>query len=105
MSHPADRASAWDLWRRGLVVWAALLLLLAATVFAAYQPLGPFNTVAGLGIAAVKTALVALLFMGLRRSGALVRLTAAAGFFWLVILFVLTLSDFLTRSANGGPMP
>jgi cytochrome c oxidase subunit IV len=64
---------------------------------AAYLPLGPFNVVIGLGIAAVKAALVGLLFMNLKRSGPLMRLVAAAGFFWLVILFALTLSDVLTR--------
>ena len=39
--------------------------------------------------------------MGLRRSGPLMRLAAAAGLFWLVILFALTLSDVLTRLSNG----
>jgi len=92
--HPA---SAWPLWRRNLPIWAALLVLLGITFVAAYLPLGAFNIVAALGIAAIKAALVGLLFMNLKRSGPLMRLAAAAGFFWLVILFALTLSDELTR--------
>ena len=97
MSGVAHPASAWPLWRRNLPVWAALLVLLSISFGAAYLPLGPFNVVIGLGIAAVKAALVGLLFMNLKRSGPLMRLVAAAGFFWLVILFALTLSDVLTR--------
>ena len=97
MNDRARAISAGALWRRNLRVWAALLALLAATFAAAYQPLGPFNVVIGLTIAALKASLVGLLFMNLNRSGPLMRLAAAAGFFWLVILFALTLSDVLTR--------
>jgi cytochrome c oxidase subunit 4 len=50
---------------------------------------------------AVKAALVGLLFMNLRGSGSLMRLAATAGFFWLTILFALTLSDFLMRAGPG----
>jgi cytochrome c oxidase subunit 4 len=89
------------LWRRNLPIWAALVVLLGLTCGAAYLPLGPFNVAVGLAIAAAKAAIVALLFMNLRRSSALVRLAAAAGFFWLVVLFALTLSDFVTRFSEG----
>jgi cytochrome c oxidase subunit 4 len=81
-----------------LLVWAALLALLALTVGSAYVPMGAFNTVTNLGIAAAKAGLVAVFFMGLRRPDPLLRLAAAAAFFWLLIMFALTLSDFLTRS-------
>lgn len=100
MSGAARTPSAGAIWRRNLVVWAALLGLLGLTFEAAYLPLGAFNTVAGLAIATVKAGLVALLFMGLRRSDALIRLAAGAGFFWLVVLFALTLSDVLSRLAD-----
>lgn len=97
----ADGASVRSLWRRNLLVWAALLALLGLTFGLAYIPLGPFNTVAGLGIAAIKVALVALLFMNLGLSNTLARLAAAAGFLWLVVLFALTLSDTLTRTPGS----
>jgi cytochrome c oxidase subunit IV len=93
----AGHIGAGALWRRNLPIWAALLALLGLTLGAAYVPLGAFNVAVGLAIAALKGGIVALLFMNLRRSGTLVRLAAAAGFFWLVVLFALTLSDFLTR--------
>lgn len=101
MSGIAANTSSWSLWRRNLLIWAALLVLLGLTFGLAYVPLGPFNAVTALGIAAIKAGLVAILFMGLHRSGSLIRLAAAAGLFWLVILFALTLSDFLTRLSNG----
>ena len=100
MSGAAHCPSAWPLWRRNLPIWAALLVLLGITLGAAYVPLGPFNVAIGLVIAAIKASLVGLLFMNLKRSGPLMRLAAAAGFFWLVILFALTLSDVLTRASS-----
>lgn len=78
-------------------VWLALMALLATTFATAFVPMGAFNSVVNLAIAVVKAALVAVFFMHLRRPDATLRLAAAAGLFWLGILFVLTFSDFLTR--------
>lgn len=97
MNGQPEHISVREIWFTNLLVWLALLVLLAVTLLAAHLNLGAFNVAAALGIAAVKSLVVAMLFMGLNRSEALVRLAAAAGFFWLVILFALTLSDFLTR--------
>ncbi len=45
-------------------------------------------------------ALIGLLFfMGLVRENTLLRLAAAGGFFWLIIMFVLTFSDYFTRAS------
>lgn len=93
----SEPRSAWHLWRRNLLIWAALMVLLGATLTLAYVPLGTFNIVVALTIAGAKVALVALFFMMLSRSDALLRLAAVAGLFWLAILFALTLSDYLTR--------
>jgi cytochrome c oxidase subunit 4 len=98
MSHEETQTrSAWMLWRRNLAIWAALLMLLALTLGLAYAPLGPLNVITALGIAAAKATLVLLLFMELRTSSSLVRLAASAGLIWLVFLFLLTLSDYVTR--------
>ncbi|MDQ5871333.1 MAG: cytochrome C oxidase subunit IV family protein, partial [Acidobacteriota bacterium] len=59
--------------------------------------LGPWNTVGALGIAFLKATLVALFFMHVRYSTRLTQITVAGGLFWLAILIVLTLSDFLSR--------
>ncbi len=101
MSSREDSSSVWSLWRRNLLVWLALLLLLGLTFAFAYMPLGSFNVVAALGIAAIKVGLVALLFMGLAQSSAIIRLAAATGILWLIVLFCLTLSDILTRFSGS----
>jgi cytochrome c oxidase subunit 4 len=96
MSETAE-TSAWAVWRPNLVVWAALLGLLLLTWYLAYIPLGPFQLVAALGIATVKAGLVAVLFMELRTSSPLVRLAAGAALVWLMLMFGLAFSDYVTR--------
>jgi len=92
-----EARSAWSMWRRNLVIWAAMLALLTLTLVLAYQPLGVLSIFVALGIATAKASLVLLLFMELRTSSNLVRLAAAAGAIWLLVLFLLTISDYLTR--------
>ena len=88
-------------WRPPLPLvasWLGLLALLALTVTIAYLPLGSFNLVISLGIAATKAALVAAVFMELRQRGGRTLVFATAGLFWLAILLWLGLMDFLTRT-------
>jgi cytochrome c oxidase subunit 4 len=81
-----------------IVSWLALLALLALTVTLAYRPLGAFNMVAALAIGTIKAAIVAAVFMELRRRGSQTLIFAAAGLFWLGILLWLGSMDFLTRT-------
>ena len=75
----------------------------ALTVGAAQVDFGrPWNDLVALGIALVKASLVVLFFMHVKGSTPLVKITAAGGFFWLLILFALLLADFLTRPSIGG---
>lgn len=78
-------------------VFAALLVLTAITTAVAFTDLGPWNTVVALGIAFIKATLVALFFMHVKYSPRLTQVVVAGGIFWLAILIVLTLSDFMTR--------
>lgn len=78
-------------------VWMVLLLLLAVTIGSAFFQLGALGVALNLAIAAAKALLITLFFMHLRYSKRLNWLAAGAGFFWLIILFSLTLSDYLTR--------
>jgi cytochrome c oxidase subunit 4 len=93
---PRDR-ERWRPPRLLLMSWAALLALLALTVFSAYQPLGTFNTVVAMTIALVKALIVLAIFMELRRHSALTVAFASAGFFWLAIMLWLALGDYVTR--------
>ena len=91
---------------RSLVLtWIALLGLLAATLALAYVPMGIYNTVAGLGISAIKAALVVVLFMKLLDTSPIVRAAAAAGLFWLAFLFALSATDYMTRNDSHVPAP
>jgi cytochrome c oxidase subunit 4 len=89
--------------RTYLVVWVGLLTLLTLTLGSAYVPMGTLNTVANLGIAVAKAALVMLFYMHLRQSSGLTRLFAVAGFVWLGLLIGLTLTDVLTRAVPPAP--
>lgn len=78
-------------------VWIALLVLTGTTVAVSRIELGPFNLVVAMTIAVIKATLVAAVFMGLRRSSSMTKLFVGAGFFWLAILIVFVLSDYISR--------
>lgn len=82
---------------RPLAVWGGLLLLLLLSIGYAYVPGGPAKLEIGLLVAAAKLALIAEVFMELRKASPLVRVAAAAGAFWLGLLFLFSFADFLTR--------
>lgn len=79
------------------VVYAVLLTLLALTVLVAQLEWGIWGTLIALTIAVIKAVLVMLYFMHLRYSSRLIWLYASAGVVWLGILFVLMMSDYLSR--------
>jgi len=90
---------------RALVLtWLALLALVGSTLGLAFVPLGSFNIVVSLSIAVAKALVVLLFFMELRASRALVRTFAAAGFFWLLIMIVLTGADYWHRTDARAPI-
>jgi cytochrome c oxidase subunit 4 len=82
-------------------VWGALMILLFATWGVAEFNLGNWNIVAAMSIAVIKMLLVILFFMHVRCSSRLTWVFVAAGFFWLLIMFALTMSDYLTRGGVG----
>ena len=96
-ARPVRWATPSHLLGRNLLVWVALLGLLALTAGTALVPMGAFNTLANMAIAVAKAALVLLFYMRLRSESPLVRLFAAAGFAWLSVLIGLGLTDVLLR--------
>ncbi len=85
-------------------VFAALLVGTALTVGAAEVDLGALNNVVMLAIACTKALLVILFFMHVRWSSRLTWVVAASGFVWLLILFGITMSDYLTRGWVEGTL-
>ena len=78
-------------------VFLALAIGTCLTWWIAFYNLGHWNPVIALTIACTKATLVILYFMHVRYSSKLTIVTVCAGFFWLLILITLSLSDYLTR--------
>jgi cytochrome c oxidase subunit 4 len=83
-------------------IFGALLVLTAATVGVSFVDLGGgrlhfVNAAAAITIALAKALLVVLYFMHVRYSGKLTWIFVGAGVFWLLILFALTLADYMSR--------
>jgi cytochrome c oxidase subunit IV len=81
------------------LIYAALILFTATTTGMAYVDLGAFNVYLALTIAIVKATLVVLFFMHVKDTAGITRVYVAAGFFWLAILILLTVTDYMTRSS------
>lgn len=79
------------------LVYLGLLILLALTVGSAQLDLGPVNSALNLLIAAAKAALIGVFFMHLRHSGLLIAMSVAVLGLWLLILFGMTMIDFVSR--------
>lgn len=81
-----------------LLILALLVIGTCATWAIAFVDLGIFNPVVALAIAVTKAVLVILFFMHVYYSSKLTKLTIAAGFFWLLIMITMSLTDYLSRT-------
>jgi cytochrome c oxidase subunit 4 len=84
-------------------IFASLFVLTMVTVGIARLDLGAMNTPIALAVAGVKATLVILFFMGVKYNTPLTKVVAASGFVWLIILFGMTMGDYLTRAWIGFP--
>jgi cytochrome c oxidase subunit 4 len=81
-----------------LLIFGALLVGTAATVWASYIDLGVWNPVIALAIACTKATLVVLFFMHVKYSSKLTMLTVGSGAFMFIVLVGMTISDYFTRA-------
>jgi cytochrome c oxidase subunit 4 len=81
----------------GIVFVALLVLMLATIVAGEYDAGNPYNLIIALAIAVAKMILIVLFFMHVLYSSKLVWVVVGAGFFWFIIMVMITLSDYLTR--------
>lgn len=88
-------------FRRSVVrhagLWTVLVALVGVSLALAYVPLGPFNLVVALAIAAAQIALLGLFFMSLKDASTLILITAGSAFVFLLSMFALTLNDLFSR--------
>lgn len=80
-----------------VIIWAALLALLALTIGATFVPIGAFKPVVNLSIAFAEAGLIFWFYMHLREEGGVVRLAAIGAVAWLAIMFLLLSSDYVAR--------
>jgi cytochrome c oxidase subunit 4 len=85
-------------------VFFALIVGTVLTYLAALVDFGFLNNVVMLTIACTKALLVILFFMHVRWSSRLTWVVAAAGFFWLLIMFSITMSDYMSRGWMVGSL-
>ena len=81
------------------LIYVSLLVLLILTAVGAKMPLSAnVHDLLAFGISVVKTVLIVLVFMEVHYTRGVVRVFAGAGLAWLFLLFLLTLTDYFTRS-------
>ncbi len=86
------------LWIRNCSILLVEFALLAISITAAFIPMDNYNTAVNMTIAGIMALIGLLFFMDLIHDTVLLRLAAAAGFFWLIIMFPLTFADYFTRA-------
>ena len=79
------------------------MLFTTITVAVAFVNLGALNFPVAISIAIIKATLVILFFMHLKYSSQLTKLICGSAFFFLLVLFGLTLSDYLSRGWFTAP--
>jgi cytochrome c oxidase subunit 4 len=81
-----------------VLVWLALVVLTITTYYVAeYVDIGRWNVLVALLIAGTKMSLVIYFFMHVRFNDPLTKLFVITGFIWLVILIVMTMTDYVSR--------
>lgn len=84
-------------------IFGSLMVLTVLTVSVAFVNLGALNFPVALSIAILKATLVILFFMHVKYSSRLTQLICGVSFFFLVVLFGLTLTDYLSRGWFAAP--
>lgn len=87
-----------------LGVFGILMIGTLLTVIVAFFDLGALNNVVMLTIACVKAGFVVLYFMHVRWGTRLTWVVVASGFVWLLIMFTLTMADYLSRGWMPGSL-
>lgn len=80
-----------------IVAFVALLVLLAANAALAPLSWGALGIGLHLFLAFAMAIVIAVMFMGLRYTGALLRVFALGGLLWLAFMWVLIPIDYFTR--------
>lgn len=86
-----------------VAIFLALMIGTIITVAAAYVDMGFLNTAVALGIAVAKATLVVLFFMHVRWASRLTWVVIISSLFWLMLMFAIGMTDYLSRGWMGVP--
>src|SRR6266545_2197780 len=83
------------------LIWFILIVCTVLTAWIATIDLGQFNTVVALSIATFKASVVVLIFMHVKyTSEKMTKAILISAVFWLLLLLVLSLTDYSSRYAG-----
>jgi len=80
-----------------VIAWIALLALAALSLWSAFWGIGHWGVMLQFALAAAQAAAVFILFMRLKGPPSLKWVFAFSGFFWLVFLYGLSMTDYSNR--------
>lgn len=88
-----------------VVAWIVMLVLWGVSLWTAFLGLGLWAPIIQFGIAAIQVTTVFILFMRLKGPASLKSLFAVSGFFWLLFLYGLTMTDYSNRKGWPPAVP
>lgn len=80
-----------------MTTFAVLAVLAVAALAVGFSNLGPYKVVASLAVAVVQAGVLSVYFMDLRQADKLTWLVAGSGIFWVGLMFLFILTDYITR--------
>ncbi len=86
-----------------VVAWVAVIVLGGVSLGTAFLGIGIWAPIVQFGITFIQTAIVYIVFMRLKGPPTLKWIFAVSGFFWLLFLYGITMTDYSNR--RGWPPP
>ena len=80
-----------------LSTFATLVVLAIVSLAVGFSDIGHYKILASLAVAGVQAAVLAYFFMDLRQGDQLTWLCVGASIFWTGLLFLFTITDYITR--------
>jgi cytochrome c oxidase subunit 4 len=84
-------------------IFLALMVLTIVTWAVTFLDLGEFNLFAAMAIAITKASLVILFFMHVYWSPKIIKVSVGMSFFFLIIMLMMVMTDYLSRPTRGLP--
>ena len=81
-----------------VIAWLVMLVLAGISIWTAFLGLGLYAPVVEFGVAASQAAILFILFMRLKGPPSLKWVFAGTGFFWLLVLYGISMTDYATRT-------